>query len=439
MQAIFDVGHGQENWEHTGFQSRTLTGSCNGLKRLLSVNGFSCSPGCLSNPLLETMPLLVIPSPAGRFNRQYSRWEPSKDTRFKEPDIESILDYVRNGGRLIAFSYRFGDSFAKTNLKDVFLPMGCLINDTAALNLDSFVNDIHPLAVPFQTSQEHLPILDATVTPVSQVHWRAMATLSILPGANVSPIAMTSPRCIVFDPHSYQLIHKPQVIAAGGHFGMGRFVLLGGPHVFETGGYGLLNEGENREFANIVLRWLMSEDKSQPSLRFVPKTDNEDSKQARALWTAVQHCKSPKSKEAVLVQFIDHVFMMSGIMGSLGESVWNLKRTSELDLVYRTVCSQPIWTQSNGIIPVECKNWEKPVGSQEISWFCDKVAKTGSKLGYFAARQFTKQAWLAAEQMLMAKDITIGLLTDDDYQSLLSGCVSARDLLESSLLRSRLL
>ena len=126
-------------------------------------------------------------------------------------------------------------------------------------------------------------------------------------------------------------------------------------------------------------------------------------------------------------------------MGPLGKSVWNLKRTSELDLVYRTVCQEPIWTHSNGVIPVECKNWEKPVGSQEISWFCDKVSKTGSKIGFFAARTFTKKAWMTVEQVLMTKDVTIGLLKDDDYQSLVSGNVSARDLLESSLLRSRLL
>ena len=439
MRAIFDVGHGQENWKKTGFQARTLTGSFSGLNGILSGNEFTCSPSCLSNQTLDETDLLVIPSPAGKFNRKDSLWEPSHETRFIETDIESILDYVRKGGRLIAFSYRFGDSFSKTNLKEVFLPMGCLIQDTAALNLDSFVNDMHPLAVPFETSQEHLPIIEDNSLLESPVHWRAMATLSILPGATVFPIAMTPPRCIVFDPHSYQLIHKPQVIAAGGYYGMGRFALFGGPHVLEMGGYGLLNDGANKEFAQMVLKWLMSEDEEKHGLQLDSKTDNEASKKARVLWNGIQNCKSPQAKESVLVQFIDHVFQMSAIMAPLGESVWNLKRTSELDLVYLTVCQEPIWTHSNGVIPVECKNWEKPVGSQEISWFCEKISKTGSKIGFFAARSFTKKAWLTVEQMLMANNVTIGLLNDYDYRSLIDGSVSARDLIESSLLRSRLL
>ena len=138
MRAIFDVGHGQENWVKTGFQARTLTGSLSGLVGIYSENGVTCSTGCLSNQSSIDTDLLVIPSPAGKFNHQELQWEPSPETRFKETEIESILDYVRNGGRLIAFSYRFGDSFTKTNLKDLFLPMGCLIQDTAAARRSAY-------------------------------------------------------------------------------------------------------------------------------------------------------------------------------------------------------------------------------------------------------------------------------------------------------------
>ena len=442
MRAFFDTGHGQRNWEQTGFLARTINRSFSGVADILSEMGFRCSSGNLSSESLEDVKLLIIPPPAGQFNRQASQWEPLQSSLFTESDIEKILQFVNTGGRLLAFSYRFGDSFAKTNLREVFLPMGCFVQDTAAINLDSFINDMHPLAVPFETTKEHLPILNEKESLPESVQLRAMATLSNLPGMRVFPMATTPPRCIVFEPHSFRISHKPQIIGAGGHYGNGRFSVFGGPHAFETGGYGLLNSGSNRSFARTVLKWLVSDEpdsKMKDSVTEIPDSIQSDLKPFQLLWKGVEDCKTSKTKGAILVQFVDMLFQRTGIMTPIGKGIWNLKRTAELDLVYQSVSKEPIWADSKGIIPVECKNWDKPVGASEIAWFAEKVSKTGSQIGFFAARSFTRQAWMTVEQVLMKNQVTVGLLNDDDYHSLMDGNVSARDLIESSLLRSMLL
>ncbi len=42
-------------------------------------------------------------------------------------------------------------------------------------------------------------------------------------------------------------------------YGKGRFALFGGPHVFETGDFGLLSNQDNRLFLKNVLRWLLAD------------------------------------------------------------------------------------------------------------------------------------------------------------------------------------
>lgn len=442
MKAFFDVEHGQQNWKTTGFFARTITGSFSGLTDILSELRIESWSGSDLHNSLDDSKIIVIPPPAGTFNRAESQWEPLPAHFFTESDVERILEFVHAGGRLLAFSYRFGDSFAKSNLKELFLPMGCLIQDTAAINLDSFVNEMHPLAVPFETDSEHLPLLDENQSLPDSVHWRSMATLSILPNSNSFPIAVTPPRCITFEPQSFRILHKPQMIAVGGHYGDGRFALFGGPHVFETTGYGLLREGSNHLFAKQVLEWLISHSPSPKQISFANETVTafeSDLKPMQTLWKGVQNAQSAQAKGDLMVQFISQICHRTGIMAPVGEKIWSLKRTSELDLVYRTSSQEPIWAHSKGIIPVECKNWDHPVGSSHIAWFAEKVAKTGSEIGFFASRSFTHKAWMTVEQMLLRHGVTIGLLHDDDYQSFLKGDVSARDMVESSLLRSMLL
>lgn len=440
MRALFDTGHGQENWSQTGFLPRTIDRSFSGLAGILAEMGFRCFSGSITDETLKHAQILVIPPPTGQFNHKFSRWDRLESSQFTGEEIERILRFLHDGGHLLAFSYRFGDSFTQTNLRDLIGPLGCLLNEAVVINLDSFLCDHHPLMVPFETGADCLPLLD-TNQECPPVHWRTMTTLSILPGASASAIAVSPPRCVGFDQTSFRLIHARQAIGVGGHYGKGRFAVFGGPHAFETGGYGLFSKDGNRQLAVEVLQWLVSEGSSMLHEQSETKspTDSACSNRLQELWVQVANCKSSHEKGESMASFVDGIFRETGVLSGLGRSVWNQKRTSELDLIYRVASQDPIWSETKGIVCVECKNWEKPIGSDEIGRFAEKIERLGGRIGFFAARAFTRQAWMSVEQIRLRRNTIVALLSDDDYQPLIDGMVSPRDLVESSLIRSLLL
>ena len=131
--ALFDAGHSQTNWAQTGFPSRELHTNFAGLTAVLCRLGFQCqSTGRLSLVTrLETCRLLVIPPPTGSYDARKERWRFQRAARFTREEVRAVLGFVRAGGRLLAFGYRFGDSFTETNLGDLCLPLGGRLNDDA--------------------------------------------------------------------------------------------------------------------------------------------------------------------------------------------------------------------------------------------------------------------------------------------------------------------
>ena len=440
MRVLFDTGHGQNHWAQTGFLPRTCSHSFSGVAKILSEMGFRCSSGAITAEHLKNSQILVIPPPTGQFNHKFSRWDRLESSLFSEEEIQRILQFIHGGGHLLAFSYRFGDSFTQTNMRELIGPLGCLLHESAVINLDSFLSEKHPLMVPFETNKECLPILGQGHVPCP-VHWRSMTTLSILPGATASPLAVSPPRCVGFYQSSYRLIHDRQPIGVGGIYGNGRFAIFGGPHAFETGGYGLLPYNGNRKFVERVIHWLVSNKEPVPKDPFCLdlRSNRSCSSHVKDMWIQVSGSTSPHKRGELLVSFVDGIFQESGVLSGLGKSVWNQKRTSELDLIYRVSSQDPIWAETKGVVCVECKNWENPVGADEVGKFAEKIERLGGRIGFFAARTFTRQAWMLVEQVRLRRNTIIALLDDDDYQSLIDGLVSSKDLVESSLLRSMLL
>jgi len=74
--------------------------------------------------LLSRTKLVVVPPPTGRYHARKERWIAQPGSMFTAEEIRDILVFLRNGGRLLAFAYRFGDSFTQTNLHDLFSPLG---------------------------------------------------------------------------------------------------------------------------------------------------------------------------------------------------------------------------------------------------------------------------------------------------------------------------
>ena len=122
--ALFDDTHGQPNWSQTGFPSRELDADCSGLADVLRGMGYDCAgvrPRLLSDRLSHPC-LLVVPPPTGYYNPARQTWQPLTSSLFTPAEVRDILRFIDGGGRLLAFAYRFGDSFTRTNLRDLFAP-----------------------------------------------------------------------------------------------------------------------------------------------------------------------------------------------------------------------------------------------------------------------------------------------------------------------------
>lgn len=437
MHALFDIGHGQRNWSQTGFLSRTIDGSFFEFATILNEQGFTCTSGDVSSSSIKKCDLLIIPPPVGQLNPQTGQWDALASSLFTEQQVSDILQFVNSGGHLLAFSYRFGDAFSKTNLGELIGPLGCYLNETAVSSLDCFPCNSHLMTMPFETGPECVPILATECEPIK---WRAMTTVAVAPETSCEILAFTPPRSVGFNRESHRLFYNSQALCVGGSYGNGSFAVLGGPHVFEAGVYGLLSSPGNRKFAEALVRWLIRDRYQNAGQNLInpllaPIRSNEFSD----MWHQLSVEQPANKKGEILVALADKLFRDTGAFHSLGRSVWNQTRTSEFDLVYRVVSQDPIWWETKGLVCVECKNWEKPVGANEIGRFAEKIDLIGSRIGFFLARSFTKQAWMALEQVRLRRNTIIGLLGEDDYRSLSNGLVSPKDLVESSILRTLLL
>ena len=261
---LFDATHGQANWSQTGYASREMHSNFAGVTQALCRLGCTCA-SANERPLgrlLAQAKLLVVPPPTGRYHARKECWQAQSASLFTPEEIQDILAFLRQGGRLLAFAYRFGDSFTQTNLRDLFTPLGCLLGDDVILDLPT-LRTTPPLQACFDTTADLLPL--AWFRPgVERVRWRAMATFTLLPGATAQPIALSpGGRCIAFDRTHRRLRFDSRPIAVAGLHHQGRFALLGGPHAFETGPFGLLGEANNARFLQNVLQWLLADDPAE--------------------------------------------------------------------------------------------------------------------------------------------------------------------------------
>jgi hypothetical protein len=258
--AVFDASHGQRNWAQTGFASREMHTNFSGIMEILCRLGCRCAPTD-EQPLpdhLACARLFVVPPPTGCYSSRKEAWTPQADSLFTPEEIGSILCFLRHGGRLFLSAYRFGDAFTKTNLRELIAPLGCLLNEDVVIDLHT-LRVAHPLEAHFETPRDCLS-LPWSLDGVATVLWRVMATFTILPGATAWPLALSpGGSCISFNRAHRQISFASLPIAVAGVHGQGRFVLVGSPHAFETGTFGLLQTADNTRFLRNVLSWLLDD------------------------------------------------------------------------------------------------------------------------------------------------------------------------------------
>jgi len=321
---LFDATHGQANWAQTGFPSREMHTNFSGVMQALCRLGCSCTT-INEKPLSRFLPrsrLLVVPPPTGRYNPRKECWEPQRTSLFTAEEIADTLSFLGNGGRLLAFAYRFGDSFTQANLRDLFGPLGCILNNDAVIDVTT-LRTTHPLQTAFDTTADLLPL--AWFRPgVERVRWRSMATWVILPGATAQPLAFSpGGRCIAFDRTQRRISFESLPIGVAGLHHQGRFVLLGGPHPFETGTFGLLEDADNRRFLDNILRWLLERDPAdleplrltmaQPMKWRIPDFTDDG--------RSLSHLEASGNGQAT-VSSIERLLRKTGVLKALNRAKW---------------------------------------------------------------------------------------------------------------------
>ena len=101
--------------------------------------------------------------------------------------------------------------------------------------------------------------------------------------------------------------------------------------------------------------------------------------------TRLDQASTTDEKGRALEDFVSVLFTTIPGIRAAQRNVQNVFRTEEIDIAF--------WNQrvSDGlhflpaIFLVECKNWSKPVGSEEVAYFSEKLRNRGCKYGFLIA------------------------------------------------------
>jgi len=320
--ACFDETHGQPHWSQTGFTSRLRTTNFAGVARILEEMDLECV-SATAKPLTATFPetrLVVIPPPTGIYDAKHECWHRDPASLFTAQELCALLDFVADGGSVLAFSYRFGDAFTQTNLGLLALALGCLLNDDAILDLMQ-LKAPNPLATHFHTTVGDLPSV-WSVAGIRELRWRCLATFSILPGTKAWPLVL-SPALGSLSYHARlrQISYQPLPLGVAGISGNGRFALFGGPHAFETSPLGLLDRADNARFLRHVLVWLLAE--TWPQRRAVPPGLFGNPRDAGDwLWRPFR--SDDKAQDGPSVAFVEELLRQGETLHALPIEKWSV-------------------------------------------------------------------------------------------------------------------
>jgi hypothetical protein len=322
VSALFDASHGQDHWSQTGFPSRELHTNFSGMATFLARRGVRASINQqeICREVLAAAHLLVLPPATGAYDAARERWRPQRGSLLRPDEVAEILGFLRDGGRLLAFGYRFGDSFTRTNLNHLFGPLGCLLNDDAVIDLRS-LRSVHPLQSQFSTPTDCLP-LTWSRHGVSAVQWRTMATFTLLPGATTWPLVFSpGGRILSFNRVHRKISFQSLPIAVCGRLGSGRFALFGGPHAFERGPFGLLRRAENVRFLENVLDWLLQHEGGRGDEPVRDTTMGASTHPSGDSWSALSQIDE-KGPGAESVEFVERLLAKTGLLKALSRARW---------------------------------------------------------------------------------------------------------------------
>jgi|GEM_PF-482391 len=138
----------------------------------------------------------------------------------------------------------------------------------------------------------------------------------------------------------------------------------------------------------------------------------------------------PVQKGRLLEKAIKEIFELVPGLKVVGSNVND--GIEEIDLQIRNYNREHVWADFEGMIFVECKNWSKPVGSDEIDHFVGKLERNGLNSGILIAvkgvtgRHVRLEGAWGAIKMYLQKGRKIIVLDDKDIEDILK-CTDISD------------
>jgi hypothetical protein len=163
--------------------------------------------------------------------------------------------------------------------------------------------------------------------------------------------------------------------------------------------------------------------------QFPPRLDKEEFK---ALLSTISKAETPNEKGRTLEDLVEFLLRSDVVDMRIHRNVRTI--IGELDLV---VAPKSFFKRPRKEFCVECKNWAKKVGPNEIAWFAAKVFIHGGDCGLFFARKgVTGDNLTGARGMIrVAKynpGVDILVVTENDLQRVLD-CEDFDDILLKKL------
>jgi len=117
---------------------------------------------------------------------------------------------------------------------------------------------------------------------------------------------------------------------------------------------------------------------------YEPKIQLEiNSTELRKLWNKVKSSGTNKEKKDTLESFAEFLFTSIEGIDIIDKNV--RASAEEIDLILANESEKPFWRQLNSPLLVECKNWSKKIGTDEVKKFKDTLESHNIKGGILIA------------------------------------------------------
>lgn len=139
-------------------------------------------------------------------------------------------------------------------------------------------------------------------------------------------------------------------------------------------------------------------------------------------WERVLTAKTNKDKGKALESLFSNLF--ESVVGLTIRSRNIRTSCEEIDIIIINEANDVFLRELGTPIIVECKNWNRPIGAKDVSWFISKVKKRSLKVGILIAMEGItgdeyKDANLEIKNAL-AEGITIVVITKDELRKIYS-------------------